>query len=39
MRASKYLIATVKETPTDAVVVSHKLMLRAGMIRKLASGL
>lgn len=39
MRASKYLIATVKETPADAVVVSHKLMLRAGMIRKLASGL
>jgi prolyl-tRNA synthetase len=39
MRASKYLIATVKETPADAVVVSHKLMLRSGMIRKLASGL
>ena len=32
-------VATVKETPADAVVVSHKLMLRAGMIRKLASGL
>jgi len=39
MRASQFLIATVKETPTDAVVVSHQLMLRAGMIRKLASGL
>lgn len=39
MRASQYLIATQKETPTDAEVVSHKLMLRAGMIRKLASGL
>ncbi|MCH8552750.1 MAG: proline--tRNA ligase [Natronospirillum sp.] len=39
MRASRYLIATVKETPADAVIVSHRLMLRAGMIRKLASGL
>ncbi len=39
MRASRYLMATVKETPTDAVIASHQLMLRAGMIRKLASGL
>ncbi|MCP5326734.1 MAG: proline--tRNA ligase [Oceanospirillaceae bacterium] len=39
MRASQYLIATLKETPADAVVISHQLMLRAGMIRKLASGL
>ncbi len=39
MRASQFLIATVKETPADAEVISHKLMLRAGMIRKLASGL
>lgn len=39
MRASKFLIATQKETPADAVVVSHQLMLRAGLIRKLASGL
>jgi len=39
MRASQYLIATLKETPSDAEVVSHQLMLRAGMIRKLASGL
>jgi prolyl-tRNA synthetase len=39
MRATQFLIATVKETPTDAVVISHQLMLRAGMIRKLASGL
>ena len=39
MRASRYLLATVKETPADAVVISHKLMLRAGMVRKLASGL
>ena len=39
MRTSKYLIATTKETPADAVVISHQLMLKAGMIRKLASGL
>lgn len=39
MRASQFLIATVKETPSDAEIVSHRLMLRAGMIRKLASGL
>jgi len=34
MRASKYLLATIKETPTDAEIVSHQLMLRAGMVRK-----
>lgn len=39
MRVSKLLIATLKESPSDAEVISHKLMLRAGMIRKLASGL
>ncbi|MEK1942602.1 MAG: proline--tRNA ligase [Pseudomonas sp.] len=39
MRTSQYLLSTLKENPTDAVVVSHQLMLRAGMIRKLASGL
>jgi len=39
MRASNYLIATVKETPSDAEVISHQLMLRAGMIRKVAAGL
>ena len=39
MRVSKLLLATVKETPSDAEVVSHKLMLRAGIIRKLAAGL
>ncbi len=39
MRASQLLIATMKETPADAEIVSHRLMLRAGMIRKLASGL
>jgi len=39
MRASRYLIATQKETPADAEIISHQMMLRAGMIRKLASGL
>jgi prolyl-tRNA synthetase len=39
MRTSQYIIATLKETPSDAEVISHQLMLRAGMIRKLASGL
>ncbi|MFZ2289092.1 MAG: proline--tRNA ligase [Halopseudomonas yangmingensis] len=39
MRTSQYLISTLKETPADASVISHQLMLRAGMIRKIASGL
>lgn len=39
MRTSQYLLSTLKETPSDAEVVSHQLMLRAGMIRKLASGM
>ena len=39
MRTSQLLISTQKETPADAEVVSHQLMLRAGMIRKLAAGL
>ncbi|MBN6710622.1 proline--tRNA ligase [Haemophilus haemoglobinophilus] len=39
MRTSKYLLSTLKETPNDAQVVSHQLMLRAGMVRPLASGL
>ncbi|MBM7059758.1 proline--tRNA ligase [Pseudomonas sp. UL073] len=39
MRTSQYLLSTLKETPSDAVVISHQLMLRAGLIRKLASGL
>ncbi len=39
MRYTQALIPTVKETPADAVVVSHRLMLRAGMIRKLAAGI
>lgn len=39
MRTSRYLLATTKETPADAVVISHQLMLKAGLIRKLAAGL
>ncbi len=39
MRTSQYLLGTLKETPTDAEVVSHQLMLRAGMIRRIAAGL
>ena len=39
MRASQSLIPTLKETPADAEIISHQLLLRAGMIRKLASGL
>lgn len=39
MRSSQILLSTLKETPADAEVISHQLMLRAGMIRKLASGL
>ncbi|HEV2523528.1 MAG TPA: proline--tRNA ligase, partial [Gammaproteobacteria bacterium] len=39
MRVSQFLMATLKESPNDAEIVSHKLMLRAGLIRKLASGL
>lgn len=39
MRASRWFIATLKEVPHDAEIISHQLMLKAGMIRKLASGL
>ncbi|MFH1283661.1 MAG: proline--tRNA ligase [bacterium] len=39
MRYSKLFIPTVKEAPSDADVISHKLMFRAGMIRKVASGI
>ena len=39
MRTSHYLLGTLKETPADAEVISHQLMLRAGMIRKVAAGL
>lgn len=39
MRTTNYLLSTQKEAPSDAVIASHQLMLRAGMIRKIASGL
>ncbi len=39
MRTSQYLLSTMKETPADAEIISHQLMLRAGMVRRLASGL
>ena len=39
MRTSQYLLSTQKETPADAEVISHQLMIRAGMVRKLAAGL
>ncbi|MES9835507.1 MAG: proline--tRNA ligase [Candidatus Thiodiazotropha sp.] len=39
MRTSQFPLHTVKETPADAEIASHKLMLRAGLIRKLAAGL
>src|SRR6202044_4143150 len=39
MRLSQYPISTVKETPAEAEVISHQLMLRAGLIRRLANGL
>ncbi|WIX34533.1 proline--tRNA ligase [Salinicola sp. JS01] len=39
MRASQLQISTLKETPADAEIISHQLMLRAGMIRRLTSGL
>ncbi len=39
MRSSQLLLATLKETPADAEIASHRLMLRAGLIRRLAAGL
>lgn len=39
MRASNYLFSTLRNPPTDAVVTSHKLMMRAGMIRQVSKGL
>ncbi|MBT3347598.1 MAG: proline--tRNA ligase [Thiotrichales bacterium] len=39
MRTSNFLLATVKETPAEAEIISHQLMIRSGMVRKLASGL
>ena len=39
MRASRLLLATVKEEPAEAEIISHRLMVRAGMVRRLAAGL
>jgi prolyl-tRNA synthetase len=39
MKASKYLITTLKDSPQDAEIVSHQLMMRAGMIKKLGAGI
>ena len=39
MRASQFFVATLKEAPSDAEIISHKLMLRAGLIRRLAGGI
>ncbi len=39
MRASQFFISTLKEAPSDAEIVSHQLMLRAGLIRRLAGGI
>src|SRR5580692_11566135 len=39
MRLSQYPIATLRDVPADAEVISHQLMLRAGLIRRLAAGL
>jgi len=39
MRASRFFVATLKEAPSDAEIVSHKLMMRAGMIKRLGSGI
>lgn len=38
MRTSQFLLSTLKETPADAEIISHQLMLRAGMIRRVAAG-
>ncbi len=39
MRYSQFGLTTLKEVPADAEIVSHQLMLRAGLIRRLSSGL
>ncbi len=39
MKVSRFPLSTVKETPADAEIISHQLMMRAGMIRKIAAGL
>ena len=39
MRSSRFFLSTLKEAPSDAEIVSHRLMLRAGMIKRLAGGI
>ena len=39
MKASQFLITTLRDAPADAEIVSHKLMMRAGLIKKLGAGL
>jgi len=39
MRASRFFISTLKEAPSDAEIVSHKLMMRAGMVKRVGSGI
>jgi len=39
MRSSQYLLSTLRETPAEAEIISHQLMMRAGMIRREASGM
>ena len=39
MRASQFFLSTLKEAPSDAEVISHKLMMRAGLIKRLAGGI
>ena len=39
MRYSKYFLPTLREVPADAEVISHQLMLRAGMVRRIAAGI
>ena len=39
MKASRFHLSTLKEAPADAEIVSHRLITRAGMIRKLAGGI
>ena len=39
MKASQFFISTLKEAPADAEVVSHKLMMRAGLVKKLGAGI
>jgi prolyl-tRNA synthetase len=39
MKASEFFVSTLKEAPADAEVLSHKLMLRAGLIKRLSAGI